>query len=138
MFDSKKKTLFKDVEKEKTSESTMVTKQPFLRAAMKESAKTTSLGNGAMKYTTTGSDFVDQFGKITNYRQPRTYNDISIDMSTLWAKNSFLTMALAFYIRMITRIVSLFDGRKTANTQRGQGLKHCGIVTGKQIGRAHV
>lgn len=128
MFDSKKKTLFKDVEKEKTSESTMVTKQPFLKAAMKESAKTTSLGNGAMKYTTTGSDFVDQFGKITNYRQPRTYNDISMDMGKLWTKNPFLTMALAFYIRMITRIVSLFDGRKTANTQRGQGLKHEGIM----------
>lgn len=131
MFDSKKTTL----EQKKTVKahsvkgaSVMNTTQPFLKAAMKESSKTTSLGNGALKYTTTGSDFVDQFGKITNYRSPRKYSEIAMDMSTLWANNPLLTICLTFYIRMITRTVQLFDGKKTATTQRGQGLKHEGIM----------
>lgn len=130
MFDSKKKTLLSggNNKTSASSSSTMVETQPFLRAAMKEGAKTTSLGNGAVKYTTSGSDFVDQFAKITNYRKPRTYSDISNDMSLLWSQNKLLTMALTFYIRMITRVVSLFNGTKTGSTQRGQGLKHEGIM----------
>ena len=128
MFDSKKTTLKgrKTVVIDNTS--VMNTTQPFLKAAMKEEAKTTSLGNGAVKYVTSGSDFVDQFAKITNYRKPRTYSDISNDMKILWSKNPFLTICLTFYIRMITRVVSLFDGTKTNSTQRGQGLKHEGIM----------
>jgi hypothetical protein len=131
MFDSKKITLGEKKASVKSSikgTSVMNSDQPFLKAAMKESSKTTSLGNGALKYTTTGSDFVDQFGKITNYRSPRRYSEIAMDMSTLWANNPLLTICLAFYIRMITRIVQLFDGRKTTTTQRGQGLKYEGIM----------
>ena len=42
--------------------------QPFLRAGIEKSVTTTALGNGAKKVLTTGSDFVDQFGKVTNYK----------------------------------------------------------------------
>ena len=90
MFDSKKTTLTSRKVIDNTS--VMNTTQPFLKAAMKEGAKTTSLGNGAIKYVTSGSDFVDQFGKITNYKAPRNDSDIAADMSTLWVKNSFLTI----------------------------------------------
>lgn len=129
MFNSKMTNLFEGKTEKQTSvkNSTMVTDNPFLKAALKASSMTTSLGNGAIKFTTTGSDFVDQFGKITNYKAPRSYDEISQDMSMLWSKDKDLTMKLLFYIRMITRTVSLFDGTKTSTTQRGQGLKHEGI-----------
>ena len=131
MFDSKKKTLFSrnttSAQQPATPVSTMVTENPFLRAGMQETSVTSELGNGALKYTTTGSDFVDQFAKATNYKKPRSYAEVSADMSNLWSQNQKLTLALSFYLRMITRVVQFFSGGKTSTTQRGQGLKHEGI-----------
>lgn len=132
MFDSKKSSLFSSnhtaSENQNLSAGTMVTNNPFLLEGLRQSSATTNLGNGALKYSTTGSDFVDQFGKITQYKKPRSFSEISKDMSTLWFQNKLLTLALTFYIRMITRIVQLFSGQKTSTTQRGQGLKHEGIM----------
>lgn len=131
MFNSKKNSLFSPKEnasvKETSSASTMVRSNPFLGQDLKEASATTDLGNGALKYTTTGSDFVDQFGKVTQYKKPRSFEEVSQDMSKLWGQNKALTLALTFYIRMITRIVQLFNGTKTSTTQRGQGLKHEGM-----------
>ena len=130
MFNRKQTTLGskKQTSDSSTTQSTMtVPTNPFLKEGLRQSATTTSLGNGAVKLTTTGSDFVDQFGKITNYKKPRSYQEIDTDMKTIWGQNPFLTMCLVFYIRMITRVVSLFDGTKTTTTQTGQGLKHEGI-----------
>ncbi len=130
MFDSKKTSLFSSAAKpasESAKTSTMVSDNPFVKAGLKESSKTTELGNGSLKYTSSGSDFVDQFGKVTNYKKPRSYAEISKDMSILFAQNKLLTLALTFYIRMITRVVQFFNGDKTSTTQRGQGLKHEGI-----------
>lgn len=132
MFDSKKTSLFStnrtaSVENQNSSADTMVSDNAFINEAIVQSSATQNLGNGALKYTTTGSDFVDQFGKVTQYKKPRSFSEISSDMSKLWSKNKLLTLALTFYIRMITRIVQFFSGAKTATTQRGQGLKHEGI-----------
>lgn len=129
MFEQKKSSLFASSSKSSSVEktTTMVSSNPFVKAGLKESVKTTSLGNGALKYTSSGSDFVDQFGKVTNYKKPRSYAEISKDMGILFAQNRLLTLALTFYIRMITRVVQFFDGTKTTTTQRGQGLKHEGI-----------
>ena len=131
MFTAKKKQLFERTSAEKgnqLSASTMVTENPFLLAALKETSKTTGLGNGALKYLTTGSPFVDQFGKITTYRRPRSFEEISSNMAEIWAKNPDLALRLTFYIRMITRKVTLPNGESTTTTQRGQGLKHEGIM----------
>jgi len=125
MFSNKKKSLLEGNKSEGTTMT--VPNNPFLKAGIKQSVTTKSLGNGATKVTTTGSNFVDQFGKVTNYKKPRTYQEISTDMSLLWGQNPFLTLCLVFYIRMITRVVSFFDGTKTETSQRGQGLKHEGI-----------
>ena len=133
MFNSKQKNLFGDTKP--TSASTMtVPEQPFLRAGIKKSVTTTALGNGATKLTSTGSEFVNQFGKITNYKKPRSYQEVNTDMTVLWSQNPLLTMCLLFYIRMITRIVQFFDGSKTENSQRGQGLKHEGIFRMMWVG----
>jgi len=129
MFDSKKTTLYpqRSASAQTTAKSTMKTTNPFLRGGLHQSAKTTALGNGAVKLTTTGSNFVDQFGKVSNYKQPRSYADICVDMSTLWAQDKNLALRFTYYLRMITRTIQLEDGSKTSTTQRGQGLKHEGI-----------
>ena len=122
MFHSKQTSLFEMGSNKQTS----VTSSPFLHAGMKKSAETTS-GNGSLKYSTIGNSFVDQFGKISSYKQPRQYQDVANDMDTLWAINPYMTICLTFFIRMITRVTSLFNGNKTASVQRGGGLKHEGI-----------
>lgn len=131
MFDSKKKSLFvNEVSASAPSNSTSRIKlsdNPFIRADLQETAVTTSLGNGARKLITTGSSFVDQFAKATNYRSPRPFSEISTDMSLLWSQDPEYALKLTFYFRMITRVTCLPDGSKTSTTQRGQGLKHEGI-----------
>lgn len=137
MFTAKQKNLFGDTKPTSATSTMTVPTQPFLRAGIKKSVTTAALGNNAVKLTTTGSSFVDQFGKITNYKKPRQYSEIDTDMTVLWNQNPLLTMCLLFYIRMITRIVQFFDGSKTENSQRGQGLKHEGIFRMMWVGVNH-
>ena len=128
MFDSKKKSLFTTPTTTSGEQSTMVTTNPFLLSALKNTSQTNEGGNGALKYTTSGSDFVDQFAKVTEYRQPRNYSEISEDMSLLWDQNPRLTISFVIYLRLITRTVKFPDGTRTSTTQRGQGLKHESIM----------
>lgn len=120
MFEQKNKKLF---------DNEVVTKKEnnFVNAGLKNSAKTTS-ENGALKYSTTGNDFVDQFSKLGNYKIPRSFKDISSDCELLWSQNKLYCVLFIFYIRMITRVVSLFDGVKTSVPQKGAELKHEGIM----------
>lgn len=99
----------------------------FVQAGMKESAKTTS-GNGALKYSSTGNEFVDQFGKVSEYRKQRSFNDIQADMIALWSLDKLKAVMFALYLRIITRKVNLFDGVKTESVQRGAGLKYESIM----------
>lgn len=125
MFETKKTRLFEQKSAGKVTTSKVT--NSFVKAAMKKTHQTTALGNGALKYTTTGSDFVDQFAKCTMYKAPRTFAEISKDMSLLFSQNPLVATKLALYFRLITRQVALFDGKKTQHTQRGQGLRHEGI-----------
>ena len=126
MFNSKLTTLYGS-ETKQTSVSTPKSSNAFLNEGMKESAKTLS-GNGALKYSTTGNDFVDQFGKLSEYKLPRAFDLIAKDASTLYAINPRVSVMFILFIRMITRVVSFFDGVKTKVVQRGAGLKHEAIV----------
>jgi hypothetical protein len=121
MFTTKKQSLFAS---QQTSDIAVA---PFIKAGLKKSAETLS-GNGALKYTTTGNDFVDQFAKLGLYKQPRSADSIFSDTSILWAKNPRLTMCFILFIRMITRVISFFSGERTLSVQRGSGLKHEGIM----------
>lgn len=125
MFDSKKENLFNA--NENREKKTSVIENPFIREGMKNSARTKS-GNYAEKYSTTGNDFIDQFGKLSEYKKQRSFSEISKDMSVLWAKDKELAVKLTFFMRTITRKVSLFDGTKTNTVQRGGGLKHESIM----------
>jgi hypothetical protein len=94
---------------------------------LKKRAKTTSLGNNAVKYTTTNNVFVDQFGMLSNYKAPRDFQTIFSDANKLLTLDVLKAVCLAVYIRLITRATKLHTG-ETLPTQRGQGLKHEGIV----------
>lgn len=132
MFNSKKEKLFDVTKKEFTSEGTKTStmtlpENPFLRSGMKNSFETKS-GNGSFKLSSSGSDFVDDFSNLSGYKKPRSFNEVSNTMSTLWANNEDLAVRMALYSRMITRTIQLSDGSKTEESQRGQGLKNEGIM----------
>lgn len=121
MFDSKKKELFGTKRTIKTSDN------QFINGAKKNSSVISS-GNGAKKYSTTGNPFVDQFGKLGKYKEKRLFADISADCEILWATNKRYAILFIFYIRMITRIVTFFNGISTKVAQKGAELKHEGIM----------
>jgi hypothetical protein len=125
MFTVKKKQLFEQPVLVETNGST--NSNPFIKQGLKKSAETLS-GNGALKYKTTGNPFVDQFGVLGSYKVPRSYKDIAADCEILWSTNKLFSVTFILYIRMITRIVSLFDGTKCEKSQKGGELKHEGIM----------
>lgn len=100
---------------------------PFIRAAQMKSAETTS-GNGSKKYSTTGNSFVDQFNKLGQYKQPRSFEEIAKECELLWAEDKRKAVLFIFYLRLINRQVVLFDGSKTSVPQKGGELKHESIM----------
>lgn len=126
MFNAKRKPKAIKAKKKSTT-SVKSTKSPFLTEGLKNSAKTRS-GNGAIKFSSTGQSFVDQFGAIGSYKEPRDYKDIANDMSILYAENRIQAIQFALYCRIITRKTVLPDGSKTKVSQKGPGLKHEAIM----------
>ena len=126
MFTSKKTQLFETPVKATKGSNTTSATSTFVSAAMKKGAETRSQ-NGALKYSTTGNDFVDQFGKLGTYKAPRAFNTIAKDQELIWSQNKLLTVAFTLYIRMITRVTDVF-GRKTSVSQKGAELRHEGIM----------
>lgn len=103
----------------------------FLQEGLKESSVVLS-GEGAVKYSTSGNEFVDNFASIANFKQPRSYSEVAKDMELLWSINPEYTVKLALYIRLITRkctvLMSPLYSKETSGVQRGQGLKNEGIM----------
>lgn len=121
MFTSKKQKLFSVDEKKQTSAN------GFINQGLKKSSETLS-GNGALKYSSTGNSFIDQFGKIGSYRTQRKFEEIAADCELLYSKNKRFSIMFIFYLRMITRIVTLFNGISTKTTQKGAEMRHEGIM----------
>jgi hypothetical protein len=121
MFDKKVSTLL--------SNSTKTAENAFIKAAEKASNETLS-GNGALKYSTSGNDFVDNFAAISTFKEPRSYQDVSKDMSKLWSQDSTMCLKLSVFIRMITRAPKVVtnNDKEVLDVQRGQGLKNEGIM----------
>lgn len=101
----------------------------FITQALKESNVTTS-GNDAKKYSTSGDDFVDNFAAISQFKSPRSYQEVSKDMALLWSQDPTLCLKLAVYIRLITRKSKVVteESAEVLEVQRGQGLKNEGIM----------
>lgn len=125
MFETKKTNL--GVAKSTTSGKKSGVMNTFVRAGLKESARTKS-GNGSEKFSTTGDAFVDQFSFLGTYKTPRSFSDIEKDCETLWAIDKKKAVMFTFYLRMITRKVTLFDGSVTEQPQKGGELKHEAIM----------
>jgi len=108
--------------------STQTSNNSFVNAGMKNSARTLS-GNGAEKFSTTGNEYVDQFGKLGEYKSPRRYSDIAKDCSVLFADNPELFVKFTIYMRMISRKTDIIGmGIKTKEAQSGAELKHESIM----------
>lgn len=121
MFDKLQTNLFPVPTAGKSSDNA------FVATLSKEAAKTRS-GNNAVKYSTSGNDFVDQFTNLGGYKKPRIYAEIAKDMQLLWSQSPELATKFTFYLRIITRQVQLADGSKVEQTARGGGLKHEAIM----------
>lgn len=112
------------------SSSTKNAKNLFVTEAMKATNIVLS-GNGSVKYSTSGNDFVDNFASISRFKEPRSYQEVDKDMRLLWSINPELCLKLAVYIRLITRkskIVDFKNNVEVLDTQRGTGLKHEAIM----------
>lgn len=123
MFNSKKENLFGD----KSKKTSVTSKSAFIKAGLKESAKTLS-GNQALKYDKTDDEFVTQFGSLAAYRALRNFDAIASDMSRLWATDPKDAVKFTIYLRMITRRTQLMNGETTEDVQRGAGLRHEAIM----------
>lgn len=123
MFDSKKTSLFETPPKRRKASD----QSAFVSTALKKGAETRS-GNGAKKYSTTGMPFVDQFGILGSYKQPRAYHEIVRDCELLWAEDPLKCVQFILYSRMISRKTNTFEGNTTVEPQRGAELKHEGVM----------
>lgn len=99
----------------------------FLTNAKAETAKTLS-GNGALKYKSSGNEFVDQFTKAGTFKAPRKFSDIQSDCEILWGEDPLKAVKFALFLRTIPRVVNLPDGTKTELPQKGTELKHESIM----------
>lgn len=97
-------------------------KNLFLQGLQKQSAMTRS-GNGASKFDRLDDVFVTEFGQASDFRKPRSYDEVANSMSTMWAKDPELTIKFALYLRAITRVPQLPDGTRLESPVRGQGLR---------------
>ena len=97
---------------------------------MKASHETTS-GNGALKYSTSGNDFVDDFASIAKYKEPRSYEEVAKTMQLLYSIDNVKAVKMAIFIRLITRKSQVMKDKSVETleeVQRGQGLKNEGIM----------
>lgn len=92
------------------------------RNIIAQEADLTVSGNGAVKFSTTGDPFVDDFGSIANFRNLRDQSAVDKTMALLWAVNPLNCLKEMVYIRSITRDTRILSGLKIPN--KGQGLKH--------------
>lgn len=95
--------------------------------SFKRKGKQTYSENGAIKFDSTGNDFVDQFSKCGSYLEQRPYAQIEKDCQILWEQDPLNCVKFIIYLRTITRKVKLGEN-STEEIQRGTGLKHEAIM----------
>lgn len=110
-------------------------KNLFVAAGLKDAARTLS-GNGALKYAEMDNAFVTQFGSMSGWLKPRTYDKVATDMSELWAIDPELAVRFALYARMVTRKTKV-NGATTEKSQKGQGLRNEGLLRMLWLGINH-
>lgn len=119
---SKKRTSIYDVAPKATQGSASPKFNNIVEREQFKKERETLSGNLNVKYSTTGNPFLDDFALVANYRNPRTFEEVSKTMQNLYQIDPLLTIKESTYIRLITRNSKLFTGEKLS-VQRGQGLK---------------
>jgi hypothetical protein len=99
----------------------------FLTKGKAEGNKTRS-GNGALKFSSSGDTFTDQFTKAGKYKEPRKFSEIAKDAEMLWGEDPLKAVKFTLFLRTIPRVVNLPDGTKTELPQKGTELKHEAIM----------
>lgn len=99
----------------------------FITTAKAETSKTRS-GNGALKYSSSGSSLVDQFTSSGKFKAPRKFSEIVRDAEILWGEDPLKAVKFTLFLRTIPRVVALPDGTKTQAAQKGGELKHEAIM----------
>lgn len=125
MFREKQTQLFSSPVKKKATGKTAT--PIFVQAAQKESVKTLS-GNGANKLSSTLDPFVDQFGIMGSFKEPRSFGQIAKDCEILWSQEQLTAVKFTGFLRTINRKVQLFNGQTTQENQKGAELKHESIM----------
>jgi len=128
MYNSIKKSLLKT--------TSAKSDQPFVQAASNLGQVSQSVyqkhatlsGNGALKYSSTNDPFVDQFGTMGTFKKPRTFQQISEDCEKLYASDRVSAIKFIFFLRTITRKVSLEKGKSTQESQKGGELRYEAIM----------
>ena len=90
--------------------------------SLNEVANTTRSMEGAIKYTTTGNEFLDEFASLARYKQPREYDEVAETCMRLWQASPIDFLKITFYLRMISRSPYLLNG-EILDKHVGQGLK---------------
>ena len=121
MFNEKRTSIYDIVPEAIQGSASSKFNNIFEREQFKKEHETLS-GNLSVKYSTTGNPFVDDFALVANYRNPRTFEEVSKTMQNLYWIDPLLAIKESTYIRLITRNSKLFTGKKSS-VQRGQGLK---------------
>ena len=113
------------------SSKTNNAKNLFVQEGLKNSSETVS-ENGALKYSTSGNSFVDDFSSLSKYKAPRSFEEVSQTMQILYSQNPTDAVKMAIYVRLITRKCQVMKYKKQVETledvQRGQGLRNEGIM----------
>jgi hypothetical protein len=99
----------------------------FLTGAKAEGNKTRS-GNGALKFSSSGDSFTDQFTKAGKYKEPRKFSEIERDAEMLWGEDPLKAVKFTLFLRTIPRVVNLPDGSKTELPQKGTEVRHEAIM----------
>ena len=99
---------------------------------MNEFIKETTMGagangacteNGAISYSTTGSELINQFSKSGTARG-RNISEVWIEQAKIWGENPIYALRFPFYLRMITRQCNYLDNdSKSEKVQKGQGCR---------------
>lgn len=124
MFKTKKAQLFETKVKEGKAKTVS---NAFVEAGIKK-AVTTTTHNGAVAYSSTGKDFVDQFANLSVWKAPRDIHEIWKSQEILWNQDPTNCVKFTLFMRTITRKVAYWDGSFTEEVQRGSGLKHEAIA----------
>lgn len=82
MFNEKRTSIYDVVPETTQGSASSKFNNIFEREQFKKEHETLS-GNLSVKYSTTGNPFVDDFALVANYRNPRTFEEVSKTMQTL-------------------------------------------------------